>query len=77
MSMSSDQIAETLPRDAANWARPVSKLQVADVPTGAINLNLNGRQITSPLQGFGRLWLRTYRVRLSGVQVAPRQVVAD
>ncbi len=71
-----DQSQKPSSRDAANWAQPISRLKVSDVPIGATNLNIDGRQITSPLQGFGRLWQRTYRVRLSGAQVTPAQVVA-
>jgi hypothetical protein len=59
----------------ANWARPVSKLKVSDVPSGAINLNVDGREIVSPLQGFGALWQKTYRVRLSGVAATPAEVM--
>lgn len=64
-------------RDAAYWAQPVDKLKITDVPTGAINLNMDGRQVTSPLQGFGRMWQRTYRIKLSGVNATPAQVVED
>ena len=35
---------------------------------GSINLNLDGRRLTSPLQGFGPLFEKRYRVRLVGVQ---------
>jgi hypothetical protein len=63
--------------DSSHWAQPVSKLKVTDVPAGAINLNMDGRQLLGPLQGFGRIWLRTYRVRLSGVQATPAEVVAN
>jgi hypothetical protein len=55
----------------------VPKLKVSDVPDGAIALNLDGRQVVSPIQGFGPMWRRTYRVRLSGVQVIPAEVVRD
>ena len=65
------------PRDAAYWAQPVTKLKVSDVPTGAINLNLEGREIVGPLQGFGRMWQRTYRVKLTGANATPAQVAAD
>jgi hypothetical protein len=64
-------------RDADHWAQPVSRLKVSDVPAGAINLNLEGRRVTGPLQGFGQVWQRTYRVRLDGVEVTPEQVVQD
>lgn len=59
----------------ATWAKPVSKLKVEDVPVGAINLNVEGRQVVSPLQGFGQLWQKTYRVRLSGQSVTPAEVM--
>ena len=61
-------------RDAA-WALPVDKLQVAGVPQGAINLNVAGRRIAGPLQGFGQLWQKTYRVRLDGAPVSPQEVI--
>ncbi len=50
------------------WATPVSRLSVSGIPTGAINLNVDGRQLTGPLQGFGQMWQKTYRLRL----IAPR-----
>ena len=59
-----------------NWAKPVDRIKVGDVPTGATNLNVDGREVMSPMQGFGPLWQKTYRVRLSGVDVTPQQVVA-
>jgi len=57
------------------WASPVSRLKLADAPAGAVNLNVDGRQLTSPLKGFGQLWQKTYKVRLSGVAVAPAEVI--
>lgn len=62
-------------RDAPYWAGPVSKLKVGDVPSGAVSLNVDGRQVVGPLQGFGQLWQKTYRVRLSGSEATPREVV--
>jgi hypothetical protein len=64
-------------RDVDHWAQPVSRLKVSDVPAGAINLNLDGRRVAGPLQGFGQLRQRTYRVWLAGAKVAPAQVVKD
>lgn len=62
-------------RDIPYWARPVAKLKVTDIHGGAINLNVENRQVVGPLQGFGPLWQKTYRVRLSGVEIAPAEVV--
>jgi hypothetical protein len=73
--MSTDPEDVKLPRDAAYWASGISELRVSRVPTGAINLNVEGRQVVGPLQGFGQLWERTYRVRLPGVTLTPAEVM--
>jgi hypothetical protein len=63
-------------RDEAFWAVPVDRLEVQDIPAGAINLNVQGRRPTSPLQGFGQLWQKTYRIRLEGADAGPKRVIA-
>ena len=63
------------PRDEAYWAQPVSTMKVGSMPTGALNLNVEGRQTMSPLQGFGQLWQKTFRIRLNGVSVKPTEVI--
>jgi len=62
-------------RDATYWARGANALRVTDVPEGAVNLNVEGRRVAGALQGFGPLWRKTYRVRLSGTRIAPAEVV--
>lgn len=57
------------------WARAGGRLKVSAAPAGAINLNVDGRQVVSPLQGFGQLWQKTYRVRLSDAQITPAEVM--
>ena len=64
-------------RDSANWAPKMDRLSVTNIPTGAVNLNVDGREVMSPMQGFGPLWQKTYRVRLNGSQATPQQVVAE
>ncbi len=78
MSSTSSNTWETVaekPRDADYWARRASGLQLADVPSQAINLNVQGKDAVGPLQGFGPLWQKTYKVRLSGANVTPRSVI--
>ncbi len=60
----------------ANWSAPVSRLTLGQVPDEAINLNVTGKRLSGPLQGFGQLWQKTYRVRLEGTQVSPQEIVA-
>src|SRR5215208_1692173 len=62
-----EETDEEQPRDAAYWAQKVEKLEVSKVPTGAANVNVQGRREVGPLQGFGQLWQKTYRVRPAGV----------
>lgn len=63
-------------KDAAYWADPVSKLKVSDVPTGAVSMNVEGRQVVGPLQGFGQLWQKTYQVRLPDDKTTPAEAVS-
>ena len=42
-----------IPRDAAYWAKGISKLQLGEVPAEAVNLNVTGRRVVGPVQGFG------------------------
>jgi hypothetical protein len=63
-------------RDATNWAKKVSTLNVADVPEGAININVEGKRLASPIQGFGKMWQKTYQVRLPRERVSPTDLIA-
>ncbi len=58
------------------WAAPVAALSIDEMPAGATDLNLAGRALANPLDGFGPLWQRTYRVRLAGATATPEQVIA-
>ncbi len=60
----------------SGWAKPVDKIKVTSSPKEAINLNVDGRQLSGLTHGFGQLWQKTYKVRLSGVQVSPQETIA-
>ena len=60
-------------RDAAYWARHTETLKVSGVAEGATNTNVEGRRVAGPLQGFGKMWQKTYRVRLG--TVSPTEVI--
>jgi hypothetical protein len=72
--MSDEQTAAA--KDAANWAKSVSKLKVSDVPEGAVSINVEGRRLASPIQGFGKMWQKTYQVRLPGDRVSSTDLIA-
>jgi hypothetical protein len=69
-------IPPPMPRDATHWARQPTALRVGALPHDAVNLNVDGRRLVGPLQGFGQLWQKTYQVRLTGATATPEQVVA-
>jgi hypothetical protein len=71
--MSDEQVAA---RDAASWAKSVSQLTVSAVPKGALNLNVEGRRLTSPIQGFGKMWQKTYQVRLPVERASAAEVIS-
>ena len=58
------------------WAKPVDRLAMGAVPDEAINLNVSGKRLTGPLQGFGQLWQKTYRLRFEGADPSPQEVVS-
>ena len=62
-------------RDAAYWAKNISRLTVREAPAEAINLNVTGRRVTSPIQGFGKMWQKIYRARLPGTGVSPEKII--
>jgi hypothetical protein len=75
MAMATPNDPKDRPRDAENWADPVASLKLGEMPSGAVNLNVEGRRAVGPLQGFGRMWQKTYLVRLSGAEVTPTETI--
>src|SRR3954454_10295460 len=63
-------------RDATSWAKSVSQLNVSEVPEGAVNINVEGRRLSSPIQGFGKMWQKTYQVRLPAERVSATELIA-
>ena len=70
------QDAPAASRDAAYWAKAVSTLKVGELPPEAINRNVEGRRVMSPIQGFGKMWQKTYKVSLKGAKATPQEVIA-
>ena len=63
-------------RDAANWAKSVSRLNVSQMPEGATAINVSGKRLASPIQGFGKMWQKTYQVRLPRDRTSAVDLVA-
>ena len=58
--------------DTAHWARYVETLKV---PEGLLSPNVEGHRPVGPLQGFGKMWQKTFKVRLEGASASPAEVV--
>jgi hypothetical protein len=74
--MAGNDAAATRRDPTTTWATPVDRLTLGEVPAEAVNLNVSGKRLVGPLQGFGQLWQKTYRIRFEGAAPDPRQVVA-
>ena len=57
------------------WPGPFTRLSVRGTPAGAINLNVNGRRVAGPLQGFGQLWQKTYTAVLTDIRLSPVELI--
>jgi hypothetical protein len=57
--------------DAPYWAPMVERLAVSGDGAGLVH----GRRLQGPLQGFGKMWQKTYRVRLPAATATPSEVI--
>ena len=42
------------------------------MPEGKVTINVEGKRLASPIQGFGKMWQKTYQVRLPASVSRPR-----
>lgn len=66
--------AASTPR--GQWAGPMTHFQVG-ADAGAGGGSVNGRRVSGPVQGFGRLWQKTYKVTFDDIDVTPERVIAE
>lgn len=62
--------------DTEYWAKGITTLRAEQKPEDGININVTGRRVNSPIQGFGQMWEKTYQVRLTGASESPEEVIA-
>jgi hypothetical protein len=68
------QPATGRPRDAGSWAAKVDRLEV-ERRDGVRGTNVAGRRLTGPVQGFGKMWQKTYSLDI-GAAAVPQQAIA-
>jgi len=71
----SGEVQQTTSRDLTYWAKPVFRLIVPPMPPIAIDKNMNGRRTVGPIDGFGQLWQKTYRLRVNKPGMTPEDVI--
>src|SRR3954469_22837932 len=70
------QTAQKRPRDLDNWAHSANPVfHAMNMPSSALN-QIEGKQITGPLRGFGPLWQKTYWVALPTSLVSAQDLVS-
>jgi hypothetical protein len=62
------------PRDKDAWAGPVDRLSTTAKGGGMDTVT--GKRVTGPVQGFGQMWQKTFKVQLAGTDQTPEAVVA-
>lgn len=72
---SHDPAGTTRRDDTGSWARPVDRLD-AGGRTDVDARSVHGKRLSGPVQGFGKLWQKTYSVTLEGLDLAPEQAIA-
>lgn len=67
--MNEDPTGTPPSRDHDNWAPNIERLGADG------GVNVGGRRLTGPQQGFGPMWQKTYKVSIPGV--APERVISE
>jgi hypothetical protein len=62
-------------RDEQNWAANVQRLTV-EKRDGVRGTNVSGRRLTGPIQGFGKMWQKTYATNL-GRDITPEHAISE
>jgi len=62
-------------RSETAWAPPTTRMKVGEMSAAVRNINVDGRQPLSPLQGFGQMWQKTFQLRLTGVDKTPAEIM--
>jgi hypothetical protein len=65
----------SIANDTNYWSVPVDRIVVPTLPPEAINMNRKGRRIVGPVDGFGSLWQKTYRLSIDKKNLSPQNVI--
>ena len=66
----------SLSLNASSWAKPVPTLSLAVKIKGARNLNVAGLRAVGPVNGFGPLWQKIFRLSIDNATITPEEAIA-
>jgi hypothetical protein len=70
------QLHDPPDRGPGDTSERISALISDPLPREALAMNVEGRKVTAPDDGFGKLWRKRYWIRLVGSTVTPAELVA-
>lgn len=79
---SGEHLSDRIPQESdiftnpAAWANPVSELLVPAMPREARNLNVNGLRPVGPVNGFGQLCQKVFRLHIRDAAISPEEAIA-
>jgi anti-anti-sigma regulatory factor len=71
------KVQQVKSRDTSYWTKPVAQLSMPAMPPVAIARNMNGRRVVGPVDGFGQLWQKTYRLKIDKPGLTPEDVIRE
>ena len=66
----------SLSMNANSWAKPVPALSIVNRIKGGRNLNVTGRRAVGPVNGFGPLWQKIFRLSIDNSTITPEEAIA-
>jgi anti-anti-sigma regulatory factor len=63
------------PIDTEYWGVAAARLTIPEFPPEAINMNIKGHRIVGPVDGFGALWQKRYRLPIVNPDLSPEKII--
>ena len=66
---------EIKPQDTDYWTPPIDKISVPFTSPTGFNLNVSGRFVAGPVNGFGQLWQKIYWLQVNDPAITPEAAI--
>lgn len=71
-----EKLKTTTPIDTEYWGVAAARLTIPKFPSEAINMNIKGHRIVGPVDGFGALWQKRYRLPIVKPGLSPEKIIS-